>query len=201
MTSNSNSNARDSIAVFGGTGPSGELVVREALSRGYDVVMYARSPGKIPEDLKENSRVRIVEGTLEQGGKIAEAVRGTSVVHCHEQLAGISASERPSVFITLTWTHTHTQRTGTVAVISCLGPLPSTPSPFRAKSTPIADGTRTILKAMKEEGVKVGGLQLCLPYRMTGRKGQEQAVLKHVRVLFIPPPARPTHARHERRNL
>lgn len=49
------------IAIFGGTGPTGQLVVREALAAGHDVVAFARNPGKLEV---ADARLRVVEGQL-----------------------------------------------------------------------------------------------------------------------------------------
>ncbi|WP_269085789.1 NAD(P)H-binding protein, partial [Mycolicibacter kumamotonensis] len=37
------------ISIFGGTGPTGLLVVEQALANGHDVVAFARTPSKLPE--------------------------------------------------------------------------------------------------------------------------------------------------------
>ncbi|WP_413784814.1 NAD(P)H-binding protein, partial [Mycolicibacter kumamotonensis] len=46
------------ISVFGGTGPTGLLVVERALANGYDVVAFARAPSKLPE----HDGLSVVEG-------------------------------------------------------------------------------------------------------------------------------------------
>jgi uncharacterized protein YbjT (DUF2867 family) len=47
------------VAVFGGTGPTGQLVLREALAAGHEVVAFARSPAKIGF---ADARLRVVAG-------------------------------------------------------------------------------------------------------------------------------------------
>jgi uncharacterized protein YbjT (DUF2867 family) len=64
------------ICVFGGTGPTGLLLVNYALAEGHHVVAFARTPTKLPD----HERLSIVEGQLENADKIAAAVRGSDVV-------------------------------------------------------------------------------------------------------------------------
>lgn len=64
------------LTVFGGTGPTGQLLIQQALAEGHDVVAYARSPGKLPH----HQRLTAVEGLLDDGPAIAEAVRGSDAV-------------------------------------------------------------------------------------------------------------------------
>ncbi len=64
------------VTIFGGTGPTGQLLVEQALSEGHDVVAYARSPHK----LRQRTGLTAVEGTLEQSDKIASAISGSDVV-------------------------------------------------------------------------------------------------------------------------
>lgn len=47
------------ILVFGGTGPAGICLLRELLYRDHDVIAYARSPSKVPEDLRANPRLEV----------------------------------------------------------------------------------------------------------------------------------------------
>jgi uncharacterized protein YbjT (DUF2867 family) len=64
------------IAIFGGTGESGRLLVDRALAAGHDVVVYARSP----EKLAIRDRLEVVEGTLEDADAIARVVEGSAAV-------------------------------------------------------------------------------------------------------------------------
>jgi putative NADH-flavin reductase len=68
--------------VLGGTGPSGIELIRKILQVYPDagVVVYARSPQKVPEDLAQNPAVTIVKGTLEELDKVETAVEGVNVV-------------------------------------------------------------------------------------------------------------------------
>lgn len=64
------------IAVVGATGPTGLLVVGEALSRGHEVVAYVRNPRSI--DARPN--LTIIEGQLHQRAEFAQALAGCEVV-------------------------------------------------------------------------------------------------------------------------
>ncbi|KIM45390.1 hypothetical protein M413DRAFT_442061 [Hebeloma cylindrosporum] len=68
--------------ILGGTGPSGILLIRKALELYPDatIVVYARSPEKIPEDLANNASVTLVKGTLEELDKAEAALEGVDAV-------------------------------------------------------------------------------------------------------------------------
>lgn len=64
------------ICIFGGTGPTGLLLVNDALLAGHNVVAFARSTTKLPR----HQRLSIVEGHLEQADAIARAVGDSDAV-------------------------------------------------------------------------------------------------------------------------
>ncbi len=64
------------ITVFGGTGPTGLILVQEALTEGHNVVAYARTPAKLPL----HERLTAVEGQLDDTRAIAEVVDGSDAV-------------------------------------------------------------------------------------------------------------------------
>jgi uncharacterized protein YbjT (DUF2867 family) len=64
------------ISIFGGTGPTGLLLVKQALDDGHDVVAFARTPTKLPD----HERLSVVEGQLDNYDEIAAAVSGSDVV-------------------------------------------------------------------------------------------------------------------------
>ena len=47
------------ILILGATGPTGLVVVREALERGHVVVAYVRNPSKIPAELTANKKLEV----------------------------------------------------------------------------------------------------------------------------------------------
>ena len=64
------------IAVVGATGPTGQLVVEEALGRGHEVVAYVRRP----EALASRPGLTSVAGQLGETAKFADALAGCDVV-------------------------------------------------------------------------------------------------------------------------
>jgi len=70
------------ILIFGATGPTGLLLIREALSvfQNCTVVAYVRSPDKIPADLAANPSVIVIGGELGDIQAISKAMEGVEVV-------------------------------------------------------------------------------------------------------------------------
>lgn len=61
------------ILLLGGTGPVGILFLHQALERNHTVVVYARSPNKIPVDLREHPSVKVIKGSLDDVDLIRQA--------------------------------------------------------------------------------------------------------------------------------
>lgn len=70
------------ILIFGATGPSGMLLVHKCLESYPDatLVLYVRTPGKLPSQIAENSAVVVVEGRLENLEALTRAMDGVEVV-------------------------------------------------------------------------------------------------------------------------
>ncbi|KAF4572550.1 hypothetical protein EYR36_007058 [Pleurotus pulmonarius] len=70
------------ILVFGATGASGILIVRELLAKlqSPTIVVYARSPQKLPEDITTNPQVIVIKGELDDEDGIDKALEGVDVV-------------------------------------------------------------------------------------------------------------------------
>ena len=68
--------------VLGGTGPSGIELIRKTFGLYPDaqVVVYVRSPQKIPEDLLNNPALIVVQGLLEDLDKVETALVGVDAV-------------------------------------------------------------------------------------------------------------------------
>ena len=64
------------IAVFGGTGQTGYLFVRQALTEGHELKVLARTPDKLPE----HEHLRIVVGSVEELEKVKETIAGAEAV-------------------------------------------------------------------------------------------------------------------------
>jgi putative NADH-flavin reductase len=67
------------VIILGGTGPSGILLIKESLAAKHTVVVYARSPQKLPERLREHPDVTIVKGELEDAQALDAAFAGGGV--------------------------------------------------------------------------------------------------------------------------
>jgi len=100
------------LSIFGATGPTGRVLVQQALDAGHSVTAYARNPAKLEI---AHPKLRTVQGELTDPAGIAQAVKGAD------------------------------------AVLSLLGPNDTS---LKVVGTPIADGTRSIVSAMNEKGVK-----------------------------------------------
>jgi nucleoside-diphosphate-sugar epimerase len=61
------------ILLLGGTGPAGILFIHQALERNHTVIVYARSPDKIPPELRERPSVKVLKGSLEDTNLIHQA--------------------------------------------------------------------------------------------------------------------------------
>jgi putative NADH-flavin reductase len=63
----------DIRVIFGGDGPTGLLVVEQALAAGHDVVAFARTPSKLPR----HDRLTVIEGQLDDVTKVDAAMAGS----------------------------------------------------------------------------------------------------------------------------
>ncbi|KAG5646047.1 hypothetical protein DXG03_004470 [Asterophora parasitica] len=70
------------IIILGATGPTGVLLIRQALKQleSCTIVLYVRSPEKVPDDLKANSSVTVVKGQLDDKEALTRALEGVEVV-------------------------------------------------------------------------------------------------------------------------
>ena len=70
------------ILVFGATGPTGITLVRQVLQTYQEctVLLYVRSPGKVPEDLKADKSIIVVEGQLDDVIALSKAMEGVDAV-------------------------------------------------------------------------------------------------------------------------
>ncbi|MBG0855696.1 NAD(P)H-binding protein [Streptomyces spinoverrucosus] len=64
------------VTVFGGTGPTGLLLINQALAEDHEVTAYARTPSKLPT----HERLTAVQGQLDDAAAIAKAVHGSDAV-------------------------------------------------------------------------------------------------------------------------
>lgn len=82
------------ILVLGGTGAIGLLLIQELLASqaNHTLVVYARSPNKVPEDVSSHERVKIVKGELTERDALAAALEG---VHAVVSTLGPAVSKGP----------------------------------------------------------------------------------------------------------
>lgn len=64
------------IAVFGATGRTGQPLLEQALERGHEVVPFVRNETGLPETVRTDDRVSIVEGDAYSGEGVENAIGG-----------------------------------------------------------------------------------------------------------------------------
>jgi putative NADH-flavin reductase len=64
------------LTVFGGTGPTGLLLIDQALAGGHHVTAFARTPAKLPN----HPRLTAIEGQLDDREQVASAITGADAV-------------------------------------------------------------------------------------------------------------------------
>ena len=68
------------LAIFGGTGPSGQCVIEEALSRNYTLSLLVRNPSKLPSHILSNPSITIIQGPLSDRSAITKTIHGSDAV-------------------------------------------------------------------------------------------------------------------------
>ncbi|KAL2205705.1 NAD(P)-binding protein [Sarocladium strictum] len=68
------------VLVLGGTGPAGICLLRELIHRSHSVVVYARNPQKIPEDISSSPLAETIKGSLDDTEALSTAVAQSHVV-------------------------------------------------------------------------------------------------------------------------
>ncbi|KAJ3511413.1 hypothetical protein NLJ89_g4117 [Agrocybe chaxingu] len=70
------------LLILGATGPCGIALIRKALAvhPDYTIVVYARNPQKLPNDIQNNASVTIIQGTLDELDKLEQALEGVDAV-------------------------------------------------------------------------------------------------------------------------
>ena len=132
------------ILVLGGTGPTGQALIEEAIARKHTVVVFARSPEKLSQELKSHPSVVIVAGSLEDD----EAIRTAFTAHRSTTNPGTPSQhevQQDSTSEDLNSTRIHID-----AIISALGPPVKKIHP---SGHPIAKGYERIVRIGKEYGV------------------------------------------------
>ena len=68
------------VVILGGTGPSGILLIEEALAAQHTIVVYARSPQKLPAHLSKHPEITVIKGELQDVAALAVALEGAQAV-------------------------------------------------------------------------------------------------------------------------
>lgn len=123
------------VLVLGGTGPTGLALIEEALSRGHTVIIFARSPQKLPDSILQNPRVAIVKGSLEDEDAITRAFETRIPNDDHN---GQRESAHPSEVIKVD------------VVVSALGPPVTKIHPA---GNPLARGYEKFIHVARRKGV------------------------------------------------
>jgi len=70
------------ILILGSTGPTGILLIRQALQsyQSCVIILYVRSPEKIPDDLRANTSIIVIRGQLDDHDALSKAMEGVDIV-------------------------------------------------------------------------------------------------------------------------
>lgn len=68
------------VLILGATGACGILLIEEALSASHTVVIFARSPEKLSEEIRNDTRVTILKGGLDDESALSAAVENVDAV-------------------------------------------------------------------------------------------------------------------------
>jgi len=68
------------LLILGATGPCGTLLVKEALGASHTVVIYARSPEKLCEEIRNDTRVTMLKGQLDDESALSAAMENVDAV-------------------------------------------------------------------------------------------------------------------------
>ena len=68
------------VLILGATGPCGTLLVKEALGASHTVVIYARSPEELSEEIRNDTRVTVLKGELDDEPALSAAVENVDAI-------------------------------------------------------------------------------------------------------------------------
>jgi len=68
------------VLILGATGPSGTLLVKKALDASHTVVIFARSPEKLSEEIRNDTRVTTLKGALDDEPALSAAMENVDAV-------------------------------------------------------------------------------------------------------------------------
>lgn len=62
------------IVVIGASGQVGSETVVSALARGHDCIAFLRTPAKLSSNLRDNAKLRVVQGDAQDETNVADAI-------------------------------------------------------------------------------------------------------------------------------
>lgn len=138
------------LLIFGATGGTGRQLVEQALAQGHVVTAFARHPAKLRVS---HANLRVVQGDVLRQDTVEPAVAGQDAV-----LSALGVRPPVITFIVVTILCRVATRLlalhGVAAWSVSLGiPLLALLFLFR-RNTKLSDGTRNIVRAMQQQGVK-----------------------------------------------
>jgi len=68
------------VLILGATGAAGVLLIQEALDASHTVVVYARSPEKLSEEIRDDPRVTISKGELDDESALSAAMQDVDAI-------------------------------------------------------------------------------------------------------------------------
>ncbi|KAG2160147.1 NAD-P-binding protein [Suillus bovinus] len=68
------------VLILGATGAAGVLLIQEALAASHTVVIYARTPEKLAEEIRHDPRVTVHKGELDDREALSSAMEGVYAV-------------------------------------------------------------------------------------------------------------------------
>ncbi|CZR50362.1 uncharacterized protein PAC_00234 [Phialocephala subalpina] len=73
------------ILVIGATGPVGLQFCNEALSQGHKLTLLVRNPGKLPDDIRNNPRINVTEGQLNDKNVLQRVTASGASIFIHNK--------------------------------------------------------------------------------------------------------------------
>lgn len=154
------------ILLLGGTGLCGQLFTRAALESGHTITIYARTPAKLPSDLRSHQNLTIIEGTFESEEGLSKAAscgadtfisfagptlgrfQGTPVTNALKILYPLLLKKNPHIRILLLSTASYSAPQDQWSIKWFLG--------INAFVRPIGGDSYTEIKGMADETVGLG---------------------------------------------
>jgi putative NADH-flavin reductase len=138
------------LLIFGATGATGRALVEQALEQGHEVTAFARNPEKVRTTHKN---LHVAKGDIMDATSIAAAMQGQDAVL---SALGLKVNPWPIILITVACQlfASHVPLSPLLVWMVRAGVPVSALFFFLRRKTTLSDGTRKIVQAMREHGVK-----------------------------------------------